>query len=218
MFKQALLPDTLRAIQLAAKVIGNKPIYLAGGTALALHLGHRISTDLDFFTQEAFDERVMAQDLSRYNEFKLEGKAWRTVWGRLGKTKFSLFYYQYPLLQKAEEFEGLRVASKEDIAAMKVEAIADRGTKRDFVDLYFLIQEYSLDKILKFYDQKYRVLENKLYHILRSLSYFEEADREVKVPQMLRDVSWDEVKFFFERETRRLVRVRLTGSRWKDYK
>lgn len=213
MFKQALLPDTLRAIQLAAKVVGNKPIYLAGGTALALHLGHRISTDLDFFTREAFDEKVVAQDLSQYPEFKLEGKAWRTIWGWLGTTRFSLFYYQYPLLRETEEFGGLKIASKVDVAAMKLQAVSDRGTRRDFVDLYFLAQEYSLEQVLEFYDRKYQTLENNLYHVIRSLTYFEEADREENRPEMLKPVDWDEVKRFFGEGAKRLAKTRLTRVR-----
>ena len=209
MFKQALLPDTLRAIQLAAQVPELQRAYLAGGTALALHLGHRISMDLDFFTQDKFEAKILSQELRRHPEFKQEGRAWRTIWGWLDKTKFSLFYYEYSLLVEPGKFEGLRVADKADIAAMKLEAIGDRGTRRDFVDLYFLAQEYGLEKILEFYDRKYKVLENKLYHLIRSLSYFEEADREEKLPQMLVESSWDEIKRFFEVEAKRLAKTKI---------
>ena len=98
MFTKTLLPDTVRAIKLISDIPTIKRAYLAGGTALALHLGHRISVDLDFFTQDKLDENVLAADLSRLPDFIEEGKAWKTVWGKIGKTKFSLFYYKYPLL------------------------------------------------------------------------------------------------------------------------
>lgn len=79
MFTKTLLPDTVRAIQLVSNIPIIKKAYLAGGTALALHLGHRISVDLDFFTQEKMDENISAADLNRLPDFKGEGKAWRTV-------------------------------------------------------------------------------------------------------------------------------------------
>lgn len=78
MFTKALLPNTIRAIQLVSDIPIIKKAYLAGGTALALHCGHRISVDLDFFTQEELDENILAMDLNRLSEFKEEGKAWRT--------------------------------------------------------------------------------------------------------------------------------------------
>lgn len=204
MFTKTLLPNTLRALKLASKIDLIKKSYLAGGTALALHLGHRISVDLDFFTQQEFDEKILSQDLKKLPEFKEDGTAWRTVWGSIGDTKFSLFYYQYPLIKKTIPFEGIQILSKEDIAAMKIHALEDRGVKRDFVDLYFLAKEFSLEQILKFYDQKYGVLKEHLYIILRSLNYFTDAEMD-EMPKMLIPVSWEEVKKFFTLKTKRLT-------------
>lgn len=204
MFTKTLLPDTLRAFKLTAKIEAVENSYLAGGTALALHLGHRISVDLDFFTMEEFDEKVALQNLSNLPEFKEDGTAWRTVWGTIGETKFSLFYYKYPLIKKTVLFEGIKILSKEDIAAMKIHALEDRGTKRDFVDLYFLAKEFSLEQMLKFYDQKYGVLKEHLYIILRSFNYFASAEAD-KMPKMLIPVSWEEIKEFFTLQTRKLT-------------
>ncbi len=208
MFTKALLPNTLRAIKLASKIGTVQKGYLAGGTALALHLGHRISVDLDFFTKEEFDEKVLSQNLKKLPEFKEEGTAWRTVWGSIGDTKFSLFYYKYPLIKKTFTFEGIQILQKEDIAAMKVHALENRGTKRDFVDLYFLAKEFSLEQMLKFYDQKYGVLKEHLYIILRSMDYFAEAEIE-DIPNMLIPISWEEVKKFFQNQTMSLARKKL---------
>src|SRR3989337_1550611 len=94
MFKKALLPDTLRAIKLVSKIKTVRNAYLAGGTALALHLGHRISVDLDFFTNIKFNEQALSLELSRLSTYKEEGKSWQTVWGNIGETKFSIFYYK----------------------------------------------------------------------------------------------------------------------------
>lgn len=211
MFTQTLLPDTLRAIKLAASVPVVKRAYLAGGTALALQLGHRISIDLDFFTQEEFDEKAVATQMRGLSQFKEERVGWRTILGRLGKTRFSIFYYQYRLLEKCQVFEGIQVASNRDIAAMKLQAISDRGTKRDFIDLYFLAKEFSLESMLSFYDQKYGSLEERLYHLIKSLGYFDDAEGE-DMPQMLVSVDWEEVKAFFRKEVRRLAQEKLLSQ------
>jgi len=206
MFTKTLLPDTVRAIKLVSGIPIIKKAYLAGGTALALHLGHRISVDLDFFTREELEERVLSADLHRLSEFKEEGLAWRTVWGRVGETKFSLFYYKYPLLSKTHSFMDINLLDVKDIAAMKVAALGDRGTKRDFIDLYFLAKNYSLDEMLRFYNQKYGDLEDKIYHLIRSFDYFEDAEVD-NLPQMLIPVLWEEVKEFFHKESMRLAKV-----------
>lgn len=208
MFTKAVLPGTLRGIQLAARIPLLRSAYLAGGTALALQLGHRISEDLDFFTPEAFDEQIVARELKRSSEFVQDQLAWRTIMGTLGRTKFSLFYYEYQMIESVVEFEGIRLARQKDIAAMKIHAIEDRGAKRDFIDLFFLKEEFSLETMLEFYDQKYHCLEDRLYHILKGMDYFVSADIEEE-PKMLIPVNWSEVKHFFTQEARRIARLKL---------
>lgn len=208
MFTKTVLPDTLRAIKLVSRLSAIKKAYLAGGTALALQLGHRISVDLDFFTQEEIDENVVASSLSQLSEFTESQREWRTVLGTIGKTKFSIFYYKHKLIDSLLPFEGIMLASKKDIAAMKIHAISDRGTKRDFIDVYLLAKEFTIEEMLDFYDQKYGVLDDKLYMILKSLDYFVDADRQV-MPEMLIPIDWKEIKEYFRRETYRLAQKRL---------
>lgn len=86
---------------------------------------------------------------------------------------------------------------------MKIQALGDRGTKRDFIDLFFLSKIYSFDEMLKFYDQKYGDLDDKLYHLVRSFDYFADAETE-KLPKTLINASWVEVKKFFHQESMRL--------------
>lgn len=209
MFTKTVLPDTFRAIKLVSNFSEIQQAYLAGGTALAIQIGHRISIYLDFFTQEQFDAKELSTKLGKYTEFVQAGTAEQTVWGTIGETKFSIFYYKYPLLQKTTSFERLRLASLADIAAMKIHAIEDRGTRRDFVDVYFLSQKYTFEEMLNLYQKKYAVLENHLYAILRSLDYFEDAEQEIKMPDMLAEVNWEEVKEYFRKETRRLTGKKL---------
>lgn len=208
MFTKTLLPNTVRALKLVSNISIVKKAYLAGGTALALQIGHRISVDLDFFTPQIFDEKTLAGELSQMPDYKEEGTAWRTVWGKVANTKFSLFYYQYPLIKKTIPFAGIQMLSKEDIAAMKIHALEDRGTKRDFVDLYFLTKEFTLEQMLKFYDEKYGILEDHLYNIIRSMNYFIDAEID-DMPEMLLPVSWKEVKKFFQNQAIKLAKSKL---------
>lgn len=211
MFTKTLLPDTFRAIKLVSKIPTMQKAYLAGGTALALHLGHRISVDLDFFTNLEFNETTLSSELSSFPGFKEDGVSWRTVWGYLGETKFSIFYYKYPLIDNTVEFQGIHLAGKKDIAAMKVHAIEERGTRRDFIDLFYIAKEYSLDEILGFYEAKYGVLDDHLYSILRALAYFEDAEVESQMPNMIEEVDWEQVKKYFEKEAVRLGKIYLLG-------
>jgi len=209
MFTKALLPDTFRALQLVSKISAFQKAYLAGGTALALLIGHRISVDLDFFTEKEFDENRTANSLSNIKEFKELRKDWRTILGKINKTSVSLFYYKYPLIEKPQTFEEIQIIGKRDLAAMKLHAIEERGTRRDFIDLFFIANDYSLDEIIELYDQKYGVLDDHLYSIVRALNYFEDAERELSMPKMLVDVSWEDVKRFFKRESLRLAKEKL---------
>jgi len=209
MFTNALLPDTLRVIKLINQNRIIKDAYLAGGTALALQIGHRISVDLDFFTLKEFDENTLEIELQKTGFYKGDGKAWKTIWGMISQTKFSLFYYPYKIISDYINFEGINLISKPDIAAMKINAIETRGSKRDFIDLFFLAKDYSIEQMLEFYNLKYQTLQDHLYIIIRSLGYFEDAEMDEKSPQMLIDVSWPEVKNFFQKESLRLAKEKL---------
>jgi len=209
MFTKTLLPDTFRAIQLTGQIPVFQTAYLAGGTSLALQIGHRISVDLDFFTQEKFDENQLENTLKQIPGFEIRTKNWCTILGKIGDTSISLFYYAYPLLEKTITFEQLQLAQKSDLSAMKIGAVEDRGTRRDFIDLFYLAKEYSLDQMLEFFDKKYRLLDDHLYPIIRALGYFEDAEMETEMPRMLVDVSWPKVKDFFQKESLRLAKEKL---------
>lgn len=208
MFEKVLRPDTVNAIKIVSESAAIKQAYLAGGTALALHLGHRISVDLDFFTQNSFDEQTLNLELSQFPQYKENRLAWQTVLGSVGETKFSIFYYKYKIIDETSDFMGIKLAGKKDIAAMKILALSDRGTKRDFIDTYFLSKDFSLEEIFGFYDQKYSNLNDKIYHFIKSLNYFVDADMD-KMPNMLVPTDWGNIKIFFEREAIRLAKKYL---------
>jgi predicted nucleotidyltransferase component of viral defense system len=180
-------------------------IYMAGGTALALQIGHRFSYDFDFFTPKEFDENMMLERIKKLMpDFQLERKEWRTILGYIKESRFSLFFYSYPLLFKTHNFLGADIADIKDIAAMKIAAISDRGTKRDFIDLYFILEiekNLSLDEALKLYDKKFETLKQNQVHVLKSLGYFADAE-EGAMPKMIKSVSWPDVKKFFQKEVK----------------
>lgn len=204
MFTKTLSLPAQESLALLGKRGLIKEAYLAGGSALALHLGHRYSLDFDFFTPKSFDARQLVLKLSQLGDFKKEAIQADTVLGRFNQVKFSFFHYPYPLIRKPRKFLKVQVAHPADIGAMKLSAIVDRGTKRDFIDLYFLIKErYPLEKIFEFYDKKYQKLVENIYSLLKSLNYFEDAG-ESPMPRMMKRVSWEEIKKFFEKEAVRL--------------
>ena len=122
------------------------------------------------------------------------------------EVKLSYFQYDYPLIGRLGKFLDVDIASVEDIAAMKMVAIMDRGTKRDFVDLYEIMNRgRSTEDIFRYYDKKYNLLKENQYSIIRSLQYFDDAE-DSEMPKMIKPVSWEEVKEFFAKETIRLAR------------
>ena len=178
--------------------------YLAGGTGLALQFGHRLSRDLDFFTREHFDEEALLQGFQAIEGFSLVAKAPFTVHATVQGTKISFLGYAYPLLRSFRHFEGVSVADPRDIACMKISAIASRGAKRDFIDLHACAQQFGLQEILWMFDRKFEKTPFSRIHILKSLTFFADAEKD-PTPHMLIHVDWDMVKAFFTREVPRLL-------------
>jgi hypothetical protein len=171
---------------------------LVGGTALALQLGHRISIDLDLFTDKDFDTKQITADLSRkyrlldikeYPDTLNLNIEYPTNSDNYIKT--DIIKYAYPLLKEPIIIEGIRVLSLEDIIPMKLSAIGNRGSKKDFYDIYFLLPEYSLKVMFDLFGQKFPNTNH--FHILKSLTYFQDAEKELN-PKTLAKVTWEEVK------------------------
>lgn len=179
--------------------------YLAGGTALALIYGHRISVDLDFFSSSnalGFVERQALVEELRKCSIRIEEEKDGTVQGRHQATDVSFFYYPYLLLRPARVWGNLRVADPVDIGLMKLGAIIGRGSRKDFIDLYMVLQkELSLAQLLRLARKKFPGRHDLELQALRVLVYFADADTE-PVLKFTAPVSWTAVKTFFEREVR----------------
>jgi hypothetical protein len=178
--------------------------YLAGGTGLALQFGHRLSLDLDFFATDHFNEEALLQCVQGLAGFALVTKAPYTLHATVQSTKVSFLGYAYPVLFPTNRFLDVPVADPRDIACMKVSAIASRGTKRDFVDLYVSAKRFGLKEILKLFERKYAQTHYSMIHILKSLTFFKDAEKD-PMPHMLVTLDWETVKQFFLLETPRLL-------------
>lgn len=176
--------------------------YLAGGTGLALRFGHRLSVDLDFFIPGTFDEELFLQRLLQMPDAGGVIRAPQTLHLAIHGVKVSFLGYAYPLLFGTAPFSGVSVADPRDIACMKVTAIASRGTKRDFVDLYAACERFGLGELLTLFGRKYANTGYNRLHILKSLTYFADAEKD-PMPHMLVPLEWSAVKRFFIDETRR---------------
>jgi hypothetical protein len=205
MFQTVLEAGVEKTLQTLSRQDFLRSFYLAGGTACALHIGHRRSRDFDFFSRAEFEVFAIQNTLRNQGRFVIDYSDSNTLVGRFDGIKISLFHYAYPLLEDTVDFLGVRVASLVDIGCMKIDAISSRGTKRDFVDLLFALRNLGLDlgAILGHFEQKYRPDSYNRYHLLKSLVYFDDADKEPE-PDMLVDFSWDATKRFYVESVRSL--------------
>ncbi|PIV01219.1 hypothetical protein COS54_01385 [Candidatus Shapirobacteria bacterium CG03_land_8_20_14_0_80_39_12] len=173
-----------------------KSFYLAGGTALALQLGHRTSVDFDFYISKSFSSQDLLQDFNKeFKEVVVRQAVADTLILTVGNIDLSFFYYPYILLKPTVRLNVIDLASIEDISAMKIAAVVQRGVRRDFIDIYYLLQKFSLKEIVKFTLKKYPGYQEML--VLRALIYFKDADSENlarKIEVLDKSFSWEKVK------------------------
>jgi len=182
--------------------------YLAGGTAVALYYGHRISVDLDFFSgSNSLDFSRRQELISGLNKLGIEIAEEKegTLHARHGQTHLSLFRYSYPTLRPLRRWNSIQVAHPIDIALMKVGAIIGRGSRKDFIDLYLILQnEISIEKLLRLSKKKFKGVRDLVFQACKALVYFQDAETEPPL-RMLATISWKAVKDFFETEVRKLA-------------
>jgi hypothetical protein len=193
---KVLAPAQRRLLKNLGPAATGLGFYLAGGTALALQLGHRRSDDFDWFV-----ERMQIDPLALAARLKEAGLALEstrtkraTLHGTIARVRVSFIEYPYAPLQPLLDWpeHGCRLASLEDIACMKLSAVSQRGSKRDFVDIHALCTRFKpLADLLESYRVRYQVKE--VSHVLYGLSYFDDADGE-KMPVTLVETDWARVK------------------------
>lgn len=173
-----------------------KSFYLAGGTSLALQIGHRDSVDFDFFSEADFDTKELFERLREIFKghilLKIEEDQSTLTVLIDDSVKISFFTYKYKLIKQTISDENLTLASIEDIGCMKLSAITGRASNKDYIDLYFILKRLSLSDLLKKAREKYPELERNL--ILKSLVYFQDVTLEKILFKNNNEVIFEEVK------------------------
>lgn len=205
MLTRGLSQQTQENLALLGQVSFVNKYYLAGGTALSLQYGHRFSHDLDFFSQNPVKPFVINAGLKEKGKLEIFQNDQGTFNGMFNEVKLSFFIYPYKTIRPIQKFSDVKIASIEDIACMKLDALSSRGTKRDFIDLYTICQrDYSLQDVFQLFHKKYQETDYSKLHILKSLVYFDDAE-EQEMPQILDKVEWDKVKKYFLNEAKKLT-------------
>ena len=193
MFEEVLPKDTKKLFAKLKLIKQIDKFYLSGGTGLALQLGHRESEDLDFFSRKLFDPEKLVISLKQLG--KLQGV-------EIGTGTLNLFvsgvqlqwlHYPYDLIEPVVSYNGIKLASSLDIACNKLITVGSRGSKKDFVDVYFLLKQFSLEQMFKAMKKKYVGLDYSQPHILKALVWFDEAESQ-PMPRMHQKADWEMVK------------------------
>lgn len=179
---------------------------LAGGTALSLRIGHRISVDLDFFTAMKFNvESVISAIRGTGQKFRVLAEGEGQIVMDIEGVKFSLFHYDYPFLDKQASYKGVNIAGILDIAAMKIIAISQRGTKRDFVDIYFILQSIPFYKVAGHMVRRFGKERVNPVLIGKALTYFTDADSNPEPEYIKVKMKWEKIKPFFKQHAKQFV-------------
>ncbi len=198
MFEKAIDTKTRQVLRKIKETGVLDNFYLAGGTALSLILGHRKSIDLDFFSSKFPKIEILLAKLKPLvPEIINQDKGTLDLY--IDGVKVSFLRYDYPLIGDLLEFDGVRIASIFDIACMKLSAISSRGSKKDFVDLYFILKDKGFGRLLSLFQKKFKGVDYQMTHILKSLVYFKDAEQDPD-PVFLVPFDWKKAKERLKKE------------------
>ena len=194
-----------KAQDLIDKIAGQiSSFYLAGGTGLALQLGHRVSQDLDLFSEESFDTEEIEAIIAPEKVISVRPQTLHCVKDGI---RLSFLFYDVPLCYPMQIWRGLHVAAWQDIVAEKIKTVSQRGSKKDFWDVYSVIAlRSSIDEVGSLFLERFKSTGINLYHVVKSMVYFEDADKEPD-PVLLangKKSDWERIKEFFETNIKEL--------------
>lgn len=184
-----------------------KNFSLVGGTALALKYGHRNSVDLDLFCHKKFDHEPISKALIKEFGKGYAAESKNAKWGLfcyINDVKVDIVYYPHPLIADIEKSEGVRMYNDKDIIAMKLNAILGRGAKKDFWDLYELLQHYSLGEMIAFHEAKFPE-QNLMITIPQAIIYFADAN-ETQAPVSFKGQIWEKIKKEIQKKVREYLK------------
>lgn len=189
---QTVVPELLELLNKIMKEELFSNYYLVGGTSLSLQIGHRNSIDIDLFGDCEINQTVFINKLKEFGDVIVTQSTNNILITNVNGIKVDFVNYKYPVLLKPLVVQNIRMLTTTDIAAMKLNAIAGRGSKKDFIDLFFLLEQFSLRQMITFYNQKYS--DGSEFMVIKSLSYFDDADEQLNPKMLQNNFSWDTCK------------------------
>lgn len=195
---------TMAALNKVMKLPSLRDFVLVGGTALTLHKGHRLSIDIDLFSdKKPFNRDLVMNELSQAGKIVLKDAFDYAMFLEFDDVKLDVLKYQYDWIEKPLVESGIRIASIRDIMAMKLSAITKRGKKKDFYDIYSILQASSLEEMFVQFKKKYSTEE--IYMTIKSLIYFEDADLDADPVMIGKQIKWQNVKEFIRKKVKEIA-------------
>ena len=192
LYKETIEPKTLELLIDLQKEPLLSTFNLVGGTALALHLGHRKSIDLDFFTSESFDLEEVKMMLIKKYDFKVSYSRSQTLKGFINGVKVDFIKFDYPHLHNCDIIDEVRIESVPDIIAMKLLSITDNGSRiKDFIDIAYLSSWFSLEEMLQFFIRK--ITNSNIMMPIKALTYFDDIDFNESIVMLNNDFDWNKI-------------------------
>ncbi len=199
-------PQTFSLIQQLQGLPALKDFFLVGGTALALQMGYRNSIDIDLFTQNDFDASDIEEALNNKFSYAATVAKKGTVLAVVNNIKTDFIKHNYPLLLPPSTEEGITFLSKEDISAMKFHAIIQSGKRlKDFIDVYFLLQHFSMADMVGFFIKKYAYSNPMI--AMKAVNYFDEIDENIDPPKLLKPIPLKEIKKRIQEATQKTNKI-----------
>jgi len=193
LYTQTVAPKTLELLNQLMHDTTFDSFLLVGGTSLSLQLGHRISIDLDLFSNQTFDEQKLAEYLRTKYRFELDFIDNETVKGEIDGVKIDCIAHKYPWLTAPIETDGIRLARYEDLAAMKLNAIVGNGTRiKDYIDIAFMSTKMTLNQMLTAYQLKYK---SNGVMALKAIAYFDDINFEEPITMLdTNKLDWKKIR------------------------
>src|SRR6185312_10822197 len=190
--QDAVEPATLELLNRICSAVPFDNFALGGGTNLALRLGHRLSVDLDFFSNTPYQNSIIFQAVtSGFPAAELLFEQNQTMMFTIDNIKVDFILYPFKWLHPFEKINGARLIALPDIIPMKLQALSNRFSKKDFWDIAFLLQKFSLSEMLEIFSSKFPQVDRG--YLIHSLTNFEDAEREQQ-PVALLPKTWEEIK------------------------
>ena len=195
--QNAVEPTTLELLKKICLLPSCAAFGLGGGTNLALRLGHRFSIDLDFFTNAGFNNALLFNAItSEFPKAELLFEQNQTMMFSINDIKVDFVLYPFEWLQPFEIIDATRLISIRDIIPMKLQAISNRFSKKDFWDIAFLLDSFKLEQMIEIFKTKFPQIDTGF--IIHSLAAFDEAQHE-QDPVCLIPKSWEEIQIILEK-------------------